>query len=190
MYAQWLGPGSNSPPTDIDEFNKFVWNLASRYPQITYYELWNEPQLSQFWYPYDSGTLATLAQMGSRAYSTIKSVNPGAILLSASVLPRASSGGMAKAQSYLDAIASAGWNIDAFATHIYPENGMYTDTWYSMAQDVINSVAAMSPPTKKVWVTETTYNLLGDVIPEDQAVNYVNGTYNYAAALGIQQIYW
>ena len=30
-YAAWLGPGSNSMPYDIDEFNKFVWNLSTRY---------------------------------------------------------------------------------------------------------------------------------------------------------------
>lgn len=30
-YASWLGPGSNSMPTNIDEFNKFCWNLGTRY---------------------------------------------------------------------------------------------------------------------------------------------------------------
>lgn len=29
-YAPWLGPGSNSMPYDMDEFNKFAWNLATR----------------------------------------------------------------------------------------------------------------------------------------------------------------
>jgi len=60
--------------------------------------------------------------MTARAYSTIHSINPGAMVLSASMLPRASSGGMSKAQMYLDAIAANGWNVDAFATHIYPDN--------------------------------------------------------------------
>ncbi len=43
---------------------------------------------------------------------------------------------------------------------------------------------------RKLWVTETTYNLLGDVIPEDQAGPLVNATYNYASALGVMQVYW
>ena len=38
-YAQWLGPGSNCMPSDIDEFNKFVWSVASRYPQIGAFEV-------------------------------------------------------------------------------------------------------------------------------------------------------
>jgi len=47
--APWLGPGSNSMPTDIEEFNKFVWNLASRYAgRIHAYEVWNEPHLKTF----------------------------------------------------------------------------------------------------------------------------------------------
>jgi len=39
-------------PTDINEFNKFIWNLATRYlGQINYFEIWNEPQLADFLYP-------------------------------------------------------------------------------------------------------------------------------------------
>jgi hypothetical protein len=190
-WAPWLGPGSNSMPTDIGQFNEFISNLATRYPQIDYYEMWNEPQLSQFFYPYNDDELATLATMTELAYGTIKSIRPGAKVLSGSLLPRESSGGMKKAQKYLDAIAANGWNIDAFAAHIYPYNGDGTDVWYTMAKDVIDAVVDMSPPFgTDVWVTETTYNLQGDVISEDQAVTFVNGTYNFAAALGISQIYW
>jgi len=61
--------------------------------------------------------------MTQRAYSTIKSINPDALVISSPMLPRASSGGMTKAQKYLDAIQSNGWNVDAFATHVYPNNG-------------------------------------------------------------------
>ena len=32
--------------------------------------------------------------------------------------------------------------------------------------------------------------MLGDVIPEDQAASYVDGTYSYAAAAGVDQVYW
>ena len=97
-----------------------------------------------------------------------QSVNPGALVLSASVLPRASSGGMSKASKYLSAIQAAGWNVDLFNTHIYPMNGEGTDVWYSMLEDCKSTLASMGAPTTEVWVTETDYNLLGDVIPEDQ----------------------
>ncbi len=117
-------------PTSVDEFNKFIWNLATRYKgRILYYEIWNEPQLKMFMYPYNDAELATLATMTQRAHNTIKSIDPSAYVLSASLLPRAESGGMAKAQLYINAIKAVGWNVDAFATHIYPDNGDGADAW-------------------------------------------------------------
>jgi len=191
-YAPWLGPGSNSMPTDIDEFNKFVWNLATRYAgRISAYEIWNEPQNAQFLYPYDSADLEVLAQMTSRAYSTIKSCDPAATVLSGSLLPRASSGGMTRASQYLNALQAKGWNVDGFSTHIYPENGEGADSWQSMLADCQTTLKSMGAPgAGNVWVTETTYNLLGPVIPEDQAPALVDATYAAAAAQGVSMVFW
>ncbi len=190
-YAPWLGPGSNSMPYSVDEFNKFAWNLATRYKgRIQYYELWNEPQLSEFLYPYNDAELNCLATMTKRAYSTMKSCDPNIMLLGASVLPRSSSGGMTKAKSYLNAMQAAGWNVDAFTTHIYPDNGVTASGWHDMLVDAKNTIASYSPPTSKLWVTETLYNLNGPVIPEDQAGSLVNQTYSYASQEGVQQVYW
>jgi hypothetical protein len=96
-----------------------MWNLATRYNGvINYFELWNEPQNAQFLYPYNGDELSTLATMTKRAYNTVHSINPNAVITSGSLLPRASSGGMDRAQQYLDAIQSAGWNVDAFSVHV------------------------------------------------------------------------
>lgn len=178
-------------PTSVDEFNKFAWNLATRYAgRIQYYELWNEPQLSEFLYPYNDAELSTLATMTKRAYSTMKSCDPNIMLLAASVLPRSSSGGMSKAKQYLTNLKSAGWNIDAFTTHIYPDNGVTASGWHDMLVDAKTTIASYNPPTSKVWVTETLYNLNGPVIPESQASSLVNQTYSYASQESVQQIYW
>lgn len=190
-YAPWLGPGSNSMPYSVDEFNKFVWNLATRYAgRISAYEIWNEPQLQDFLAPYDSAELNCLATMTSRAYSTIKSCDPSAMVIAASVLPRQSSGGMSRAKSYLSALQSHGWNVDAFATHIYPDNGVTASGWHDMLVDVKSTIASMGAPSGKIWVTETNYNLLGPAIPDSQAASLVNATYNYAAQEGVQQVFW
>jgi len=190
-YAAWLGPGSNSMPYDVNEFNNFCSVLAQRYKgRILYYEIWNEPQLADFLYPYETAELNTLATMTSRAYSTIKAIDSSVMILAASVLPRQSSGGMSKATKYLDAIKAKGWNVDAFTTHIYPEVGKVASDWHNMLVDAKNSILSYSPPTSKLWVTETTYNLLGSVIPESSAASLVNSTYSYASNEGVQQIYW
>lgn len=191
-YAAWLGPGSNSLPYDIDEFNKFIWMLSTRYAgRISTYEIWNEPQLADFLYPYESSETNALAEMTSRAYSTIKACDSAAQVLAAAVLPRESSGGMKKAEKYLTSLQNKGWNVDGFTTHIYPDVGAGPDFWHSMLVDAKTSIAAFNPPSSVLWVTETNYNIpYGPVISEADAPAMVNSTYAYAAAEGISDIFW
>ena len=186
--APWLGPGSNSVPFSIDEFNKFVWQLATRYAgRINAYEIWNEPQLADFLHPYNDATCNTLATMTKRAYNTIKRCDPKALVISGAVLPRESSGGMTRASRYLRALGRKGWPVDAFAVHIYPEVGKGVSRWKAMLTDATSSIKALRAPTTKVWITETAYGLLGDPIGDDQARQLVADTYTSA---GGRFIYW
>ena len=46
----------------------------------------------------------------------------------------------------------------------------------------------MNCPTKKVWITETMYGLLGDPIPDEKCEQLVRDTYEYA---GIDKfVFW
>lgn len=178
-------------PYDIEQFNAFVWNLSTRYAgRISAYEIWNEPQLNDFLYPYDTTEVNALAEMTRRAYSTMKTCDPNALLLAASVLPRASSGGMDKADKYLSALQTKGWNVDGFTTHIYPNIDEGSDVWNSMLMDARNSIAAYGPPSSLLWVTETNYNLLGPVVSEESAPGLINATYAYAAGQEVGVIHW
>lgn len=190
-YAPWLGPGSNSMPNDMDEANKFFWNIATRYAgRIHAYEIWNEPQLQDFLYPYNTDELGDLATFTKRAYSTIKTCDPGARIVAASLLPRASSGGMSKASKYLDAIKANGWNVDLFNCHIYPNIGEGPEVWGSMLNDCRSTIASYGAPSGEVWVTETNFDLLGPVISEENAPGYIDGTYAQASAQGVTEVYW
>jgi hypothetical protein len=171
-YAPWLGPGSNSMPYSIDEFNKFVWQLATRYRgRIRAYEIWNEPQLADFLYPYNDAECNALATMTKRAFKTIKAQDPNALVLAASVLPRESSGGMNRARRYLAAMQRANWNVDAFTCHIYPEVGFWAPRWKNMLQDVVSTLKSMGTPTSKLWITETLYGLLGPELTDAAALD-------------------
>ena len=192
-YAPWLGPGSNSMPYDINEFNKWVWVLSTRYAgRIAAYEVWNEPQLADFLYPYHVSETDTLANMTKRAYSTIKSCDSGAAVMAASILPRASSGGMDKASKYLDSLQKFGWTVDGFTCHIYPEVDQGADSWHSMLVDTKTALAGYGAGAAagNLWVTETNFNLLGPVVPEESAAQLVADTYGYAAAEGVDVIDW
>ena len=177
--APWLGKGSNSMPYSLDEANKFAWNLSTRYKgRIRAYEVWNEPQLADFLYPYNDAECNTLAAMTKRFYSTIKACDPAALVLAASVLPRESSGGMSKARRYLAAMQRKDWNVDAFTCHIYPEQGYWAPRWKNMLSDTVSTLKTMGTPTSKLWITETLLGLLGPELTDATAIdNAVKGLY-------------
>ena len=189
--APWLGAGSNSLPGDPDNsWKPFLSNLSQRYAgRIRAYEIWNEPQLADFMYPWDTKQRNLLAQMTKDASRIIKCNDEAALIGSASVLPRDSSGGMKKAKKYLQALKDKNWcGIDFVATHIYPEPGKGAKRWNKMFWDVRDTMAEMNCPTKKVWVTETLYGLLGDPIATDEkAEQLVRDTYEYA---GGKFVFW
>lgn len=180
-YAPWLGPGSNSMPWSVDEFNKFIWNLATRYKgKISSYEIWNEPQLADFLYPYTTAETNTLATMTQRAYNTIKSIDPTAVILSGAILPRTSSGGMARAQKYLNSMQSKGYPVDAWACHIYPEgNTSQAEIWKGYYDAVKAEIEGRNTGTNKIWVTETAFGLLENPIANDKCSQYTQRIYEH-----------
>jgi GH35 family endo-1,4-beta-xylanase len=186
-FAPWLGPGSNSLPKDIEEWNKFVWNVTTRYKgRIHGYQIWNEPQLVDFMYPWNSSSLNRLGTMTVRANRTIKSIDKNAKVVSAAVLPRPSSGGVKRGSRYLNVLRKNGWPVDVIACHIYPEINTRAVRWAAMLEEVKNVVQKMRGP-KHVWVTETNYNLLGPVVPEAVARGLITQTYARAKS---SLIFW
>jgi hypothetical protein len=180
-YKTYYGPGSNSMPYSVDEFNKFIWNLATRYKgKIKNYEIWNEPQLAEYLYPYETAETNTLATMTQRAYNTIKSIDSTALVLSASLLPRTSSGGLARAQKYLNSMQLKGYPVDAWTCHIYPEGTTNQGTiWKNYYDAVKNEITARATGTNKIWVTETAFGLLQGPIAADKCYQYTEVVYTY-----------
>ena len=194
--APWLGAGSNSLPGDLDaSWKPFVANLSQRYAgRINAYEVGNEPQLADFMYPWDSHNRNLLAQMTKDATRIIKGNDPGALCLAASVLPRDSSGGMKKGKKFWQALAdkdSKHWcGIDAVACHIYPEVGKGAKRWRAMLDDVVDTLKGMGAPTKKVWITETSFGLLGDPIPDEKCRQLTKDMYEFAGGKFIFHYAW
>lgn len=187
-YAPWLGEGSNSMPWSIDEFNKFIWNLSARYKgRIHNYEIWNEPQLADFLYPYHPEELNTLASMTKRAYTTIKSNDGSARVLGASILPRKTSGGISKARRYLDAMQAKGYPVDAWTCHIYPEgNTSQGQVWCQYYDQTINEIRRRRTGTNRLWVTETALGLLAGPIAADRCDQFTQRIYSHMNSF----VYW
>ena len=72
--APWIPAGSSSPPRDMDDWRAFVRAVVTRYRgRIHAYQVWNEPQLREFWTPY--GSVSLLASMTARAAAIIRGID-------------------------------------------------------------------------------------------------------------------
>jgi hypothetical protein len=57
-------------------------------------------------------------------------------------------------------------------THIYPETGQGSARWIQYLNDVIATMRTMGAPSR-LWITETTYNLLGPVLDDATSTQLV-----------------
>jgi hypothetical protein len=148
------------------DWSDYVRQLAARYPGAAGIEVWNEPNLDQYFLPRSNP--ARFTQLLSEAYSAVKSVNPNMPVISGGLLlsPKLPGSGIVPggygAVQFLQAIYADGASksMDALGVHIYPsdyENGSPAKwdpnamkTWLSDIEPVRTAAAADEP----IWVTE------------------------------------
>lgn len=187
-YASWLGPGSNSQPIDNTHWQAFCIQIATRYlGRIGSYEIWNEPQLKDFW-GYDDYT--ALAEMTRIANNAIHGVSSSLKTLSGAVLPRPSSGGLTRGRKYLLALQGKSWPIDIYNAHIYPEIGYTPGRWKQFAQQWQTTLTGLSAPTKPKWVTETNMSLFGGPLVDATQNDYLWRIDQICTDEGIFKCYW
>lgn len=187
-YAPWLGPGSNSQPIDNTHWQAFCIQVATRYlGKIGSYEIWNEPQLKDFW-GYDSYT--ALAEMTRIANNAIHGVSSSLKTISGAVLPRASSGGMTRGGKYLTALKAKQWPIDIYSAHMYPEIGYTPGRVRDYAQEWQAKLTKLNAPTKPKWITEINYNLQGGALSDAAIIDYMTRTDDICTDEGIFKCYW
>ena len=78
------------PPDDISQFATFAGTVAARYPQVQYWEVWNEPNTTYFWRP--SPDPARYVQLLKLSYAAIKAANPKAVIVLGGLSPGAGNG--------------------------------------------------------------------------------------------------
>lgn len=88
---------------------KTVEQAKARSIPVHYWEIWNEPDVRQFW----QGTPEQFLEMTSRAIKAIRAVDPNAKIVGLSL----SEFGIEPIEYYLDYIESQGLEIDALAWH-------------------------------------------------------------------------
>ena len=189
-YAPWIGPGSNSAPHTMKDWTDFVHAVVKRYKgKIHAYQIWNEPQLRDFW---ETNEYATLAHMTKLAYDEIKKIDKNADVVAAAILPRPSSGGVRRGVRYWTELRKNKWPVDVLACHIYPESGKGPGRFNALVKMVKATSVTLRSPIKRLWITETNYNVpLGPTLTDAAQISWmINRTNNVVAKNGIERMYW
>jgi polysaccharide biosynthesis protein PslG len=138
------GAGQCAPPADLRYWDDYVTAIATHAGRgISYWELWNEPQDPEYY----CGDMPTLITMAQHAYRIIKSINPGAHVLT----PAASASG---GPGWLDRYLSEGGGnyADIISFH------GYCDSEAEAIQSVVSRyhgvIAAHGQSGKPLWDTE------------------------------------
>jgi hypothetical protein len=147
------------PPTNMQDYGDALRFLAARYvgrsPRVVW-EIWNEPNDPSFWQPSPNATQYTA--MLEAAYTSIKSVDPGATVLGGSILHND--------LRYLDRMYAAGARgfFDGLSLHPYTvggvgpadrdiaHNGYFSFTL--AVEQMEEEMARYGQPNEPIWITE------------------------------------
>ena len=187
-------PGAAGMPRDLSWWDNWVTQVATRYKgKITYYQPWNEANLSTF----STASPREMAELTKRAYDIIHRIDPNAVVVAPSTGTRL--GGPFKKfyGPYLDALASYGWPVDVWAAHTYPSARGQTKDRAKLARDYTAMLRAHGAPDRPIWDTENNFGLAGPggANPEQDiegtiAADWVGETYLDALRLGFSRVYW
>ncbi len=170
-------PGASSTLTNVQDWRDFVEKVATRYKgQIFAYEVWNEADLQGYW----TGSVSDMLQLAQIAYTSIKQIDPSAIVLAPSLVA-------GNGRDWLQQYLAAGGNqfTDGVAYHLYTTSLAPEDAVPFM-QSVLAIARQYNLP---VWDTEVGFGPWGTLSDSDSAA-YLARTLILHAANGITRTMW
>jgi hypothetical protein len=154
-------------PTSGTTFNRFARDIATRYPYVRYWLIWNEPNKLQWMRPVSPSLYVT--RLLNPGYAGIKSANPSAKVGGGVTAPRGGKGGMTPVD-FIHGMARARAHLDAYAHNpypVYPGDTPYTGgctckviTMASLERLLSNVGRAF--PRARIWLTEYAYQTKPD----------------------------
>jgi Glycosyl hydrolases family 39 len=174
-------PGSAAEPLDTEDWRTFVKTVVARYKgQIHYYEIWNEPNLKQFW----SGSPDQLVMLTREASQIIHGIDPKAIVVSP---PFTSDYGIKSLAEFLS--KGGGQYVDVIGYHFYVSDKP-PEAVVSVIEQVRQTMKANGVGDKPLWDTEMGW-FKPKPFPSDQlGAAYLARAFILNWAAGVQRIYW
>ena len=173
-WARPPGTFLSYPPEDMEDFGRFMEELARRYRgQVAAYEIWNEPNLNYEWGYLDPDP-ERYTQMLQTAFRAVKAVDPQALVVSGGLATTGQGSPTAMGDlEFLDRMYAAGARgyFDALGSHPYPFGNPpdHRDTWGLSLERVVEQHRIMlshgdfdTPVwiTELGWVLHTSWNLV------------------------------
>jgi hypothetical protein len=176
--------GGAAEPKDMQDWRNYVRALATRYRgRIHYYEIWNEPNLENFF----SGTPEKMLELAREAYTTLKQVDPTIQVVSPSAVGPT---GLTWLEEYLQ--LGGGKYADIIGYHFYVHRRPPEDM-LRFIQPVKEIMQKGGVSDKPLWNTESGW-IRG---PQPQPINLETQAPGWAArayfinwASGVQRFYW
>jgi len=181
VKSGWQQPGLTSEPRSLDDWHAFVKQVATRYKgQIHAYEIWNEPNLKQYW----MGNMDQLIAMVRVAHDTIKSIDSQALIVSP---PATTSAGIGWLNEFLS--KGGGQYVDVIGYHlyVYPQP---PEAMIGMVQQVKQTMSKNGVGGKPIWCTEVGWAEPKPFPSEQLAAAYVARAYALGWAAGVARVYW
>ena len=176
--------GLHCAPANPADYATYTRAAATRYAPLGVHtwELWNEPNVPQFWEPSpDPGAYTTLLQA---TYPAIKAADPTATVLTGGTAPAKDGDGSYSPASFLSALYDSGaqGNFDALGHHPYAYPFHPTDdvahNGFLETQKLADEMAAHGDGAKKIWGTETGAPTVGSGVSEDDQATWVREYYD------------
>jgi len=161
-WARPSGTFLSHPPNNVDDFGRFMSELAQRYRgQVAAYEIWNEPNLNYEW-GYLPPDPERYTQMLQTAFRAVKAADPQALVISGGLATTGQGSPNALGDlEFLERMYAAGARgyFDALGSHPYPFGNPpdYRDAWgLSLARvaEQRQVMLAHGDPDTPIWITE------------------------------------
>ncbi len=194
--------GTYAPPDDYNDFGDFVAAVAQRYRgQITYYQIWNEPNGNLEWGNPDLSPVNPEAytELLCLAYRRIKAVDPQAVILAGALTPTIEISGRnlndliflermyaAGAGDCFDIMSAQGYGLFSGPTDRRLRPTVINYPHHMLIRDVM---VRHGDEEKPIWISEMAWNVAPAELPaaygrvtEEQQARYAVEAYQRAAA--------
>ena len=163
----WANEGEqpNFMPSDTTSLASFAYAASTKYPWITRWTIWNEPNVRLFLIP-NSPSLY-VSRLLNPAYRALKSANPRNLVAGGVTSPRKTPSGVSPI-AWIRGMGAAHALLDAYAQNPYPvrphetpsSGGCWRCTEITMATlpKLITEVKRRFGTQTRIWLTEYGYN--------------------------------